>query len=161
MTRDAMRLYLLALSTCLFVLFSSEAQAQNRKAPYWASMRADKVNMRVGPSVDYQIDWVYKRKGLPVKVIRLRNGWRLIRDPDGAQGWVAARLLNPARSAIVTGTGLADMRAEASGKSKLKWRLEPGVVGALGECENRWCAFEVAGHRGFVRADRLWGTGQP
>lgn len=128
--------------------------------PYWAAMRADEVNMRVGPSADYKIDWVYQRQGLPVKVIRLREGWRLIEDPEGAQGWVVARLLTPERGAIVTGKGLAEMRSEPGG-GDVEWQLEPGVVGWLGKCEGDWCELNVTGHKGWVPADRLWGDGDP
>ncbi|WP_216074561.1 SH3 domain-containing protein, partial [Acinetobacter baumannii] len=51
-------------------------------------MRAKEVNMRVGPSPEFRIAWVYRRPGLPLKVLRMREGWRLVEDPDGARGWV-------------------------------------------------------------------------
>ncbi len=143
------------------VLVGTGAAAQDREVPYWASMRADEVNMRVGPSADYQIDWVYKRKGMPVRVVRLREGWRLIQDVDGAQGWVVARLLTPERGALVTGEGSVQMRSEPGGEGTLKWELSPGLVGTLGRCEQGWCELDVSGHKGWVDADRLWGDGDP
>ncbi|RKF23261.1 hypothetical protein D6851_01930 [Altericroceibacterium spongiae] len=135
--------------------------AQDREVPYWASLRADKVNMRVGPSESYRIDWVYHRKQLPIKVVRLKEGWRLVRDPDGAQGWIVARLLNPERSALVTGDGLAAMREEANGHSALRWNIEPGNVGKLGDCRAGWCYMDIGGHRGWMEEKRLWGAGAP
>ena len=117
--------------------------------------------MRVGPSQEYRIDWVYKRKGLPVKVLRVREGWRLVEDPAGDKGWIAARLLSRTRGAIVTGEGLAEMRDAAKVGSALKWKLEPGVVGKLGDCEANWCEFSVGKRSGFVEANRLWGAGEP
>ena len=147
--------------TLLLPFFVAPAQAQNRETPYWATIRAEVVNMRVGPSADYRIDWVYKRQGLPVKVVRVMEGWRLIRDPDGAQGWVVARLLSPDRGAIVIGNGLAAIREAPQGNAKVKWNASPGVVGALGKCENGWCKFDVQGREGWVRAERLWGSGEP
>jgi SH3-like domain-containing protein len=137
------------------------ASAQDRDVPYWASLRVDEVNMRVGPSANYPIDWVYRRAGLPVKVIRLYQGWRRVRDPDGAEGWIVARLLNPQRTAIVIGKDLAPMRAEPDGGSALRWNLEPGVVGKLGDCDEGWCKLDVKGHRGWVEQSRLWGAGEP
>lgn len=137
------------------------ASAQNRETPYWASIRATKLNMRVGPSADYRIDWVYKRQGLPVKVVRIKEGWRLIQDPDGAQGWVVARLLSPDRTALVVGDGPVAIRAAPESGAKLKWSAEPGVVGALGDCDAGWCELDVGGHKGWVEADRLWGAGEP
>jgi SH3-like domain-containing protein len=145
----------------LALIWTVPASAQEREVPYWASLRSDEVNMRVGPSENYPIDWVYKRRNLPVKVVRLMQGWRLVRDPDGTQGWVVARLLSPERSAIVVGEGLAGMHAEPSASSDLRWKVEPGVVGMLGECEEGWCLLDVEGRKGWVEQDRLWGAGEP
>ena len=152
---------LLRLLIALVLFAAVPATAQDRPVPYWASLRAGVVNMRVGPSESYPVSWVYRRAMLPVKVIRLYQGWRLVRDQDGAEGWIVARLLNPLRSAVVTGKGLAPMRAEADGASGLRWNLEPGVVGKLRECENGWCQLDVGGHKGWVEQKRLWGAGDP
>ena len=140
---------------------SAPAAAQDREVPYWASLRATEVNMRVGPSEEYEISWVYTRVGLPVKVVRMREGWRLIQDPDGVQGWVVARLLNPERTALVFGKGLAAIRDDASDSARLLWNMEPGVVGKLGDCDEGWCEFDAQGHKGWVRQSRLWGAGEP
>lgn len=143
------------------LLVAAPLSAQERETPYWASLRSNEVNMRVGPSEDYQIAWVYHREGLPVKVIRLREGWRLVRDPDGAQGWILARLLNPARTAMVIGDGLAPIRESGSEGAKLLWNAEAGVVGRIGDCDAGWCEFNVGGRKGFVKQSRLWGAGEP
>lgn len=156
-----MRSFLLAAVFALFTLVSAPAAAQEREVPYWATIGTSKLNMRVGPSVNYRIAWVYKREGLPVKVVRVVDGWRLIRDPDGAEGWVVARLLDADRSAVVVGEGLAALREEPSDNAKLRWNAEPGVVGKLGECEKDWCSFDVEGRVGWVKAERLWGAGKP
>lgn len=148
-----------ALASMMFA--TVPAHAQDRETPYWASTRFDEVNMRVGPSQEYKIDWVYKRKGLPVKVVRLREGWRLVQDPDGAQGWIAASQLTPERHALVIGEGLVDMRETASGSSALRWRIEPGVVGLLGDCQSNWCEIDIGGRTGWVEQPRLWGAGEP
>lgn len=145
----------------LLLALSFPAAAQKREVPYWASLRSDKVNMRVGPGEDYRVTWVYRRKQLPLKVVRLKEGWRLVEDPDGAKGWMLARFLTPDRGAIVKGQGLAEMREKGDSASRLLWRLEPGVIGGLSDCEDGWCGFEIAGKKGYVRQDRLWGAGKP
>ena len=145
----------------LAIGLAGPASAQDRDVPYWATIRASVLNLRVGPSADYKIDWVYRRPGLPVKVLRLMEGWRLVEDPDGAKGWVVARLLSPDRGAIVIGEGLADLRDGDSADAALKWRVEPGVVGVLGDCDDGWCEFAVGERRGFIPEDRLWGAGEP
>lgn len=154
-----MRLIIALISLCL--AFPTAANAQDREVPYWASLRAEEVNMRVGPSPNYPVEWVYRRPGLPVKVVRLHEGWRLVQDPDGSQGWIVARLLNPERGAIVTGDGLADIRDEPDGSSTLLWRAQAGVVGKLGDCREGWCRIDIGGRRGWIRENRLWGAGEP
>lgn len=149
----------LALLVCL--LLAVPANAQEREVPYWASLRAVEANMRVGPSEDFPIEWVYRRQGLPVKVLRVNQGWRLVEDPDGARGWILHALLTPERGAIVVGDGLAEMREAADPGARVLWRAEPGVVGTLGNCEAGWCKFAVGARKGWIRATRLWGAGEP
>ncbi|MBX7457464.1 hypothetical protein K3152_04320 [Qipengyuania sp. 1NDH17] len=149
------------LGFAALVLLVVPAYAQDREVPYWATLRYDETNMRVGPSKEYKIDWVYRRKGLPVKVVRVLEGWRLIQEPDGTRGWVAQRQLNPERGALVVGDESVPMREDADGGSTIKWRLEPGVVGVLGDCGRGWCEFSVGNRTGYVRQEQLWGVGEP
>ena len=151
----------LSILMLAMLLVPGTAGAQEAELPYWASITAEEARMRTGPAEQYPIEWLYTRVGLPVKVVRFHQGWRLIEEPDGTRGWMFNALLSRQRTAIVTGEGLAPMRESASSTSRLRWNLEPGVVGQLGECENGWCALDVAGHRGFVEAERLWGDGEP
>lgn len=156
--------FLAVLFACVLAATSlvwEPARAQDQEVPYWASLRFDEVRMRVGPSGEYPIDWVYKRKGLPVRVIRVREQWRLVEDPDGTQGWIARSQLTPQRSALVIGEGLVDLRESPSAASKLRWRAEPGVVGNLMRCRDDWCELDIGGRTGWARASRLWGSGEP
>lgn len=161
MNANPLKLMVAALLLAAVPPAAQEAAAQEAKVPYWASIRVEEVNMRVGPGESYRILWVYKRQNLPLKVLRLKEGWRLVRDPDGAEGWMLAQFLSRERGAIVSGKGLAEMRESGSDSARLRWRLEPGVTGKLGECAEGWCEFDAAGHKGWVRQERLWGSGEP
>jgi SH3-like domain-containing protein len=153
---------LAALSCLMLALFIPHgAGAQEDELPYWAMIGVDEVNMRVGPSAEYRILWVYTREGLPVKVLRKKEGWRFVEDFEGTRGWMAARMLRRERAAIVTGDGVAPMRGEPRNDAPLFWNAEPGVVGMLGECENAWCRFEVDGRRAWIEQTRIWGAGAP
>lgn len=145
----------------VIAVVATPVAAQDDEVPYWASIRATVVNMRVGPAESYKIDWVYKRVGLPLKVLRRKEGWRLVEDPDGARGWILARFLSRDRTAYVLGDHQTELRKEPSSSSPTLWLIEPGVTGKLDRCEAGWCAFDVDRHRGFVRQDRLWGAGDP
>lgn len=136
------------------------ASAQEAEVPYWVSLSKDETNMRVGPGRDYRISWVYVRKGLPLKVLRVMGGWRLVEEPDGTRGWMLARFLTRTHTGIVKG-GIAEMREGKDGGGRLLWRLGPGVVGRLGDCDGGWCQFDVDGRTGFVRQSAVWGAGAP
>ena len=145
----------------LLLLAAAPLSAQERDVPYWASIKTEKLNLRAGPGRDYPVRWVYHRPGLPLKVIRVHEGWRLVRDPAGDEGWVTANLLSKDQGGIVIGEGLAAIRADRSDGSKLKWNAEPGVVGKIDDCESGWCKVDIGGRTGFMRAERLWGSAKP
>ena len=156
----ALRKHLLAGSVgALLAWLPATAQAAD-DLPAWVTIKKTEVNMRVGPARDYAIRWVYRRKGLPLRVVRQHEGWRLVEDQDGASGWILASFLDGrTRGAVVTGKN-AEIR-ETPGGGKLMWRVERGVVGKLGDCDDGWCKFDVAGHKGWIAAKAIWGEGKP
>jgi SH3-like domain-containing protein len=131
--------------------------APAKPVPYWASISQDEARMRVGPSLDYPSNWVYRRRDLPVKVVQVLGQWRKVEDPDGVQGWMHVRLLSDTATAIVR-AGEAPMRESASDGARALFRAERGVVGRLSDCGGGWCAIEVHGQRGYVKASDLWGA---
>jgi SH3-like domain-containing protein len=139
-------------------LIAGLAQAQStKKTPYWASIKADEARMRTGPSTEFPVKWVYKRQLLPVKVVAVHEVWRKVEDPDGDQGWMHVGLLSPNRSALVTGSGVASLRDNPEATARIAWRVEPGVVGRIEECQKGWCRLDVSGRTGYIEAERLWG----
>ncbi|MBK6801076.1 SH3 domain-containing protein [Novosphingobium sp.] len=153
------RIHVLALAAALAI--PVPAVAQDAATPYWSSIRSTEVNMRVGPGEDYRILWVYHRPMLPMKVLRVKEGWRYVRDPDGAEGWVLARFLTRERTGFVTKGAPAPLREKGEAAARLLWKVAPGVVGKLGDCGGGWCEFAVGPRKGFVEQARLWGTGEP
>lgn len=151
------QMFAAALLVLAPAILAPRALAEEPTVPYWASMSKDKANVRVGPGLDYRIAWVYQRRGLPVKVVRTMGGWRLIEDPAGARGWLLSRFLSRTHTAIVIGKQNAEMREGPDGGGRLLWRVQPGVVGILGDCEANWCRFDVGGRKGYIRADAIWG----
>ncbi|OYU35845.1 SH3 domain-containing protein [Novosphingobium sp. PASSN1] len=131
--------------------------ADDEGVPYWVSLREQPANLRVGPGREYRISWVYVRAGLPMKVLRMIGGWRLVEDIDGARGWMLAQFLTRNRAATVKG-GIAEIRENADGSGRLLWRAEPGVTGKLGDCGPAWCKFDIDGRHGFVAKAAVWGA---
>jgi SH3-like domain-containing protein len=140
------------------LLGAAVSQAQStKKTPYWASISQPEARMRTGPSKDFPVKWVYKRQYLPVKVIAVRETWRKVEDPDGDQGWMYVGLLSPNRTALVIGSGVATLRDTPDAAARISWRVEPGVVGRIDDCQKGWCRLDVVGRTGYIEADRLWG----
>lgn len=138
------------------VLIGSPAAAE-KKVPYWAAISKDEARMRVGPSMDYPANWIYRRRNLPVKVIETYPNWRKVEDPDGTKGWMHVRLLKDDQTAIVT-HGTTEMRRSASTSAPVAYRVEQGVVGNVSNCDGDWCAFETGGRKGYVAKSHLWGA---
>lgn len=137
---------------------AGEASASPAKpVPYWASVSQDEARMRVGPSLDYPSNWIYRRRDLPVKVVQVLGLWRKVEDPSGTQGWMHVRLLSDTPTAIVTAP-VAPMRRSANDGAPTVFRAEKGVVGRLSSCNDGWCAFDVSGQRGYIRVTDIWGA---
>ena len=117
--------------------------------------------MRTGPSTEFPVTWVYKRENLPVKVVAVHSVWRKVQDPDGEQGWFHVRLLSPKRAAIVIGKDIGALRDEPAANAHISWRVEPGVVGLIEECEKGYCRFETEGRYGYIETGRIWGDEAP
>lgn len=140
----------------LAVVGPALAQSDPVPLPYWASISVDEARMRKGPSPDVPVIWEYRRKDLPVKVVARFETWRKIEDPDGTQGWMAARLLSRTRTAIVTGE-IRPLREDSSVSAGVAYRAEPGVVGRITDCKDGWCLFDVKGRKGWIQTDHIWG----
>ena len=68
--------------------------------PRFVSLKSGRVNSRIGPGVNYAVDWMYLKPGLPMEIIQEYDNWRRVRDPDGAEGWINQSLLSGRRTAI-------------------------------------------------------------
>jgi SH3-like domain-containing protein len=143
----------------LLIAAASAAQAAESSLPVprFVSLRSDDVNLRTGPGVRYPVDWVFQRKTLPVEVLAEVDTWRKIRTPDGTEGWVHQSMLTGRRTAVVVGD-VRTLRARNDPNAAVVARLEPGVIGSLLECRDAWCRLEVAGQKGWMPRDELWGV---
>lgn len=127
--------------------------------PRWASLRTDEVNLRVGPGQRYPIEWVYKRRDLPVQILREFELWRLVEDQDLIKGWVHQATLVGRRNFVVTG-GERTLRGSPEDAAPVVAQLKPGVVGGIRSCKpsSDWCEVQVQDYRGFLKRSEFWGT---
>jgi SH3-like domain-containing protein len=127
--------------------------------PRFVSVDSDEseVYVRFGPGQQYPINWVFTRPGVPLEIVAEFDNWRKIKDFEGAEGWIAARLLSGQRTIMIQGK-VRDIRRRADNRARVLLRAEPGVIGDLLECQDSWCRVEIEGQRGWLQRDDFWGT---
>lgn len=154
------RLFPVLLFTALVAATPAPAAptGSGKPLPRFVSLRAGEVNLRTGPGVQYPVDWVYHRKGLPMEVVAEYDTWRKVRDWQGTQGWVHQSMLSRRRTVVITGS-TRTLRADARAESPPVARAEASVVSRLLLCPNgiAWCQVEVDGFKGWVRRMEIWG----
>ena len=115
------------------------------------------VNVRFGPGQQYPINWVFTRPSVPLEIIAEFDNWRKIKDYEGAEGWISARLLTGRRTIMIQGS-VRDLRRTANNRARVLLRAEPGVIGRLMACRDSWCRVEIEGQRGWLQRGEFWGT---
>ncbi len=133
--------------------------------PRFVSLKSKRVNIRIGPSTDYPVSWMYMKSGTPMEIIQEYDNWRRVRDADGTEGWVNQALLSGERTAIAApwmrGKGdevFVNMRREPQGGSQVLAKLQPGVVITINECNGDWCHALAGSAEGWVNQAEIWGA---
>jgi len=152
------------LGALALVLFASTAVAEQARGPVtnlplprYVSLKAAEGNVRRGPSLSHRIDWVYKRRAMPLRITAEHGHWRRVEDRDGMGGWVHYSLLSGARTVIVE-KDMLQLRARPDTTAPVTAALEAGVIARLGKCGPEWCRLRSDGFRGWVPKSRLWGV---
>lgn len=131
--------------------------------PRFVSLKGAQVNLRVGPGLNYAVEWRYLKSGVPMEIIQEYDNWRRVRDADGAEGWINQSLLSGRRTAITApwqrgGEAHFKLHAEPSDRARIVATMEAGVIGALRTCNGQWCEMDVSGQRGWVKQSQIWGA---
>lgn len=129
----------------------------NLPLPRYVSLRSSEINVRRGPGLDYRKDWVFRRAGLPVRIIDEYKDWRRIVDRDDAGGWVYHAMLSGRRTVLIVDDGVALRRKPADTAAPVAI-AEQGVVADLESCQPDWCEIKVRGYGGWVRKSAIWGV---
>jgi SH3-like domain-containing protein len=128
--------------------------------PRFVSLRADAVNLRVGPGDQYPIAWVYHRVGLPVEVLREFDVWRLVVDSSGTEGWMHEATLIDTRHFVINAHSPVTLFRSDSTQSNPAAQLMPGVIGLIQRCDAGadWCRVRVGHIGGWLERTEFWGS---
>ena len=123
---------------------------------YYLTLRNDKVNLRQGPSLNYPIKLVYKKKFLPILVLDKSDNWRKILDHENNSGWIHWSQLSKKKAAF----NILDnsiMFQRPSIYSKPLAMLENGRLCLVKKCKNNWCKIKTGNFSGWIEKQSLKG----
>ncbi|WGH79847.1 SH3 domain-containing protein [Jannaschia ovalis] len=154
---------ILAIGALLAALLGGPLWAETRGSvtgmalPRFVSMKASEGYARRGPSSTHRIDWVFKRRHMPLRVVDEYGHWRRVQDREGAGGWMHYSLLSGNRTVIVEAEEVA-LHRRPRPDAPVSARLQANVVAWLGTCDAGWCELQVEGAKGWAQTAALWGV---
>ena len=83
------------------------------------SLKYKKTYLRTGPSKENKVLWTYKKKGLPLRIMRKRGDWYYVEMADKEKGWVNSSQVSTNRTIIVIAEGLIPLRENPSTNSRI------------------------------------------
>lgn len=135
----------------------SKGPVTNLALPRYVSMKASEANVRRGPSLSHRIDWVFKRRNMPLRITAEHGHWRRVEDRDGMGGWMHYSMISGTRTVLVEMDKLK-MMVRPDPAAPISAELQLGVVAHLGDCSTEWCELRTGGYKGWVPKTRVWGV---
>ena len=154
MKRNKNNYFILIILFFSFLLFFSNIYANEKKE--FLTLKKNEVNLRQGPSFEYPIKLVYKKKYLPVIILDKSGPWRNIKDFENNTGWIHVVLLSKKKSAInIKNNSIIYKKPIIYSKPIVK--LEAGRLVLIKKCKTKWCKISSGGYSGWIFKDSLWG----
>ena len=136
-----------------FLLFSNTSANENKE---FLTLKNIEVNLRQGPSFEYPIKLVYKKKYLPVLIIDKSETWRKIKDFENNSGWIHISQLSRRKSGInIKNNSIIYKKPTIYSKPIAK--LEVGRLVLIKKCKTKWCKIATGGYSGWISKSSLWG----
>tara|TARA_Y100000590_G_scaffold349592_1_gene401162 strand:- start:334 stop:807 length:474 start_codon:yes stop_codon:yes gene_type:complete len=147
--------FLILLKSFLLILFINSLCFANENKKF-LSLKNNEVNLRQGPSFEYPVKIIYKKKYLPVIIIDKSETWRKIKDHKNNSGWIHISQLSKRKSAINTKKN-SIIYKKPSIFSKPIAKLEIGRLVLIKKCKMKWCKITSDKYTGWILKDYLWG----
>tara|TARA_Y100000591_G_scaffold97032_1_gene82317 strand:+ start:132 stop:578 length:447 start_codon:yes stop_codon:yes gene_type:complete len=123
---------------------------------YFLTLRNDVVNLRQGPSFDYPVKIIYKKKYLPVIIKDKSENFRKIIDHEKNSGWIHVSQLSKKKAGIIN-IDISIMFDRPTIYSKPIAKLEKGRLCLIKKCVDNWCKIKVKNYIGWIKKDDIWG----
>ncbi len=141
---------MLKLILIFYFIFNSLASEE-----YFLTLRNEKVNLRLGPSFDYPIKIIYKKKNLPVLIKDKSENFRKVQDHENNSGWIHISQLSKKKGGITTEKSILYKRPTLY--SKPLANLEKGRLVIISKCNKDWCKIRTENFKGWISRNNIWG----
>ncbi len=141
---------MLKLILIFYFIFSSLASEE-----YYLTLRNDKVNLRLGPSFDYPIKIIYKKKYLPVLIKDKSENFRKIQDHENNSGWIHISQLSKKKAGITTEDTV--LYKNPTIYSRPLANIKSGRLLIISKCKKSWCKIKSENFSGWVKESSIWG----
>lgn len=127
----------------------------------WASTKSiakDKVNIRVGPSLEHTVSF-QAPIGYPVEIKKQEGEWIQIKDWEGDSGWVSAPLVSDVQTAVVQAKN-ANVRSSPGIQHDVRAQVHKGEIYKILEKQGAWVKigyFFDGIEVGWIRHDLVFG----
>jgi len=139
----------------LLIFFANPSFASENQ--FFLSLKKNEVNLRQGPSLEYPIKLIYKKKYLPVIILDKSGPFRKIKDFENNTGWIHIALLSKKKSAINIKNN-SILFKKPTIYSKPIARLESGRLLLVSKCDLKWCKITSGDFKGWIDKNYLWGN---
>tara|TARA_Y100000590_G_scaffold229688_1_gene259046 strand:- start:524 stop:997 length:474 start_codon:yes stop_codon:yes gene_type:complete len=145
-------IYLFFFSLILF--FNTKSFSNENEI--FLTLKNSEVNLRQGPSFEYPIKLIYKKKYLPVIILDRSETWRKISDFENNSGWIHISQLSKKKSAINIKDNVI-LYKKSTIFSKPIAKLETGRLMLVKKCKKKWCKIISGDYQGWILKSALWG----
>ena len=149
------RHYLIILVLFFSILFFFSKSFANENVNF-LSLKNNEVNLRQGPSFEYPIKFIYKKKFLPIEVLDKSETWIKIKDFENNSGWIHISQVSKKKSAINKKNNSVIYKKPTI-FSKPVAKLEIGRLVLIKRCKVKWCKIASGGFSGWIYKNSLWG----
>ena len=148
--------YFLIFLILFFLILPFSPKSFSNESINFLSLRNSEVNLRQGPSFEYPIKLIYKKKYLPVIILDKSETWRKISDFESNSGWIHISQLSKKKSGInIKVNSIIYKKPTIYSKPIVK--LEIGRLMLIKKCKIKWCKITSGGYKGWIPKNALWG----
>ncbi len=137
----------------IFFLLFGKLYSQEKN---FQTLRNETVNLRQGPSFDYPVKIIYKKKFLPVLILDVSDNFRKIKDHENNSGWIHRSQLSKKKAALIIDND-SIMFSNATLYSNPVALLKKGRLVKVVKCKIKWCKVKSGKFKGWVKKNSLWG----